>query len=606
MIIDRALVIYKNKLAIAKQDGDKLELAFLKEPSIRVREKDIEVLHEGPIQKIPEAPLGGEFETAWEITNGSTISLKELAELAYGAAGPAELLGAWAKCQEGLLFRFFEGNAIVLTPKDRKDEEEKKSKKLAEVKERMLFIERAKKAAFATGDERFYGELEALAYGKTIKSKTAQELGIKEDPEAVHSWLLKTGLWTNRINPFPIRLDYPMKAPKISLGLDNDKDRVDIGNLEAWAIDSPWSHDPDDALSWDGEAIWIHVADPASIITPDSLADKEAAIRSGTLYIPETTIPMLPSECLKRFSLGLSEGSRALSFRIKMDNIGLITEVELFYSFIKVKRCSYEEADGLIENGKLSELYEIANIRKNYRKKNGSVDINIPEIRIWVDDGECHISSVNSYHSEDLVKELMVLTGEAAARWAFERKIPFPYYSQEAPGQQNELPSGLAGEFAKRRLMKAGMAGVQPRAHQGLGVSMYTQVTSPLRRYTDLLAHQQIRAWLAEQSGQDKNLLLDNDELSMKLAKAAAGTMALRKAERQSELHWTLVWLQDRPGWEGEGIAVQSSLGETVFFVPSLGLEAKIRTGKIELNSKVDLRFLRADIPKQEVFFTIL
>ena len=199
---------------------------------------------------------------------------------------------------------------------------------------------------------------------------------------------------------------------------------------------------------------------------------------------------------------------------------------------------------------------------------------------------------------------MMVLAGEAAARWAFDRGLPFPYYSQEAPGSREGLPSGLAGEFAKRRLMRAGMAGVQPRAHQGLGVTMYAQITSPLRRYADLLGHQQLRAALARERGGTTAEALDADELSMRLARAAAGTSALRKAERASEAHWTLAYLVDREEWRGAGIVVQAGQ-EALVYIPELGLETRIRGGGLEPNQELSLRFLKADVVKQDASFEI-
>ena len=201
---------------------------------------------------------------------------------------------------------------------------------------------------------------------------------------------------------------------------------------------------------------------------------------------------------------------------------------------------------------------------------------------------------------------MMVLAGEGLARWAFDRGLPFPYYSQEAPGSRDDLPDGLAGEFAKRRLMKAGMAGVQPRAHQGLGVTMYAQATSPLRRYGDLLGHQQARAALAAEAGRTSYPVLPADELSMRLARAAAGAQAVRKAERQSELHWTLAWLLERPGWEGEAVVVQTGNGDALLYLPEIGLETRVRASGHELNTALRVRFQQADISKLEARFSVI
>jgi hypothetical protein len=85
--------------------------------------------------------------------------------------------------------------------------------------------------------------------------------------------------------------------------------------MESWAIDNAWSKDPDDAIGWDGRSAWVHVADPASAILPDSAADKEALGRGSTLYLPELTAPMLPEEALERFGLGLAEGPRRQASR---------------------------------------------------------------------------------------------------------------------------------------------------------------------------------------------------------------------------------------------------------------------------------------------------
>ena len=51
--------------------------------------------------------------------------------------------------------------------------------------------------------------------------------------------------------------------------------------------------------------------------------------------------------------------------------------------------------------------------------------------------------------------------------------------------------------FARRRTMTASQPSSQPGRHAGLGLDQYVQATSPLRRYLDLVVHQQLRAFLA-------------------------------------------------------------------------------------------------------------
>ncbi len=606
MIPDGALVFYKSRPAIARRDVDRIELSFESGDPVRVRDKDAELIHKGPLKKIPDPAPGGEFATAWEMTAGSTLSLEDLSELAFGAAGPAELLACRLAAAGGELFRLDGERVAALSAEERAAAADKKKRKENDMAERLSFIARARRHRTEPGDERFWGEVEALAYGRTQKSKLAAEIGAGDSPESAQAWLLRAGLWTAGTNPHPIRSGHPSKAPNLELGPDDDKGRVDLTGMEAWAIDNAWSHDPDDALSWDGEAVWVHVADPASAIAPGCPADLEAANRSGTLYLPEGSIPMLPAASIGRFGLGLAETSRALSFRISIDGAGLINDVRVVPGFVRVTRTHYAQADELLSSGPLAELSKLAALRKAYRLGNGAMDIDIPEVRVWVEDGKPLIESIRPSASSNLVREMMVLAGEGLARWAFDRGLPFPYYSQEAPGSRDELPEGLAGEFAKRRLMKAGMAGVQPRAHQGLGVTMYAQATSPLRRYGDLLGHQQARAALAREAGTSAAPPLPADELSMRLARAAAGNQAVRKAERLSEQHWTLAWLLNRPGWETDAIVVQTGGGDPLLYMPEIGLETRIRTSGASLNQTLRLRFQKADLARLEAQFSLV
>ncbi|PKL07374.1 MAG: hypothetical protein CVV51_14450 [Spirochaetae bacterium HGW-Spirochaetae-7] len=369
MIPDGALVLFKSKPAITRRDGDRIELTFGNGGTARVRDKDVELVHEGPLKSIPAIASGGEFETAWEMTAGSEIGLGELAELAFGTSGPGERLACRLAAAEGLLFRMDGEKLSALSAEEREAESEKRKRKESEASERAAFIERAKRNAVEPGDERFWGEVEALALGRTQKSRTASDIGAGDGPESAQAWLLCSGLWTNRTNPHPARSGHPSKAPELELGPDDDEGRVDLTGMESWAIDNAWSHDPDDAISWDGTSAWVHVADPASAIVPGCPVDIEASNRSGTLYLPEGSIPMLPDSALDRFGLGLAETSRALSFRLSMDADGLAGDVEVVPSLVRVTRTSYGQAESLLASGPLAELARVAAIRKAYRQR---------------------------------------------------------------------------------------------------------------------------------------------------------------------------------------------------------------------------------------------
>ncbi|MEI6386689.1 MAG: ribonuclease catalytic domain-containing protein [Spirochaetota bacterium] len=622
MIAPKSIALYKNRPAfVLDRLGDKLDIRLEDGASLKVRDKDLEELHPGPATSMPVPAPGGDFETAWSVLapadgeGGASQSARDLAELVFGKAGPAETLAAWFEGQRGLVFRAEGARLVPLSQAERDREGEKRTKKEGEAAVRAAFVERARQAfrrraelprpAFEEGDSRFLAELEALAYGKAGKCRLATEIGIGDSPEDAHSWLLSTGRWDESVNPHPRRSGCPTASPRVEIGPDlGEIQRRDLRHLEAWAIDNAWSHDPDDAISWDGEAVWIHVADPAAAILPDCAADREAFARGLTLYLPELTSTLLPPEALERFGLGLAAESPALSFRVGLSEDGAVSSVEATASLLRVRRTHYAEADAIADRGAagaegLRKLEEIAELRLRRRLENGAIDIEIPEVRVFVREGVIAIEALPKTRSSGIVREMMLLAGEAAARWAFERKIPFPYYSQESPSETSSLPEGLAGEFAKRRLMRAGITGPTPSAHRGLGLPFYSQATSPLRRYADLLAHMQIRAALAGRE------TLDEDEVMRRSALAQAAGAPNRQTERASQAHWTLAWLQRNPLWQGEGIIVGAAgPGAWQVHVPTLGLETRMKLGSNRaLNGILALRVARIDLPRLEVGF---
>ncbi|MEI6873494.1 MAG: ribonuclease catalytic domain-containing protein [Spirochaetota bacterium] len=632
MIAAKSLALYKNRpVLVLERRDDKLEIRSEDGSSLRVRDKDLEALHPGPITSLPSPALGGDFETAWGVLApadgeaGAAIPAAELAELVFGKAGPAEILAAWIEGGLGLLFRAEGALLIPLSASESAREAEKRQKKEGEAAERTSFVAKAKKArarqadapptSFEELDERFLLEIEALAYGKGGKNRIAADIGIAEEPEAAHAWLLAVGRWNDSVNPHPRRSGCPLASPRVPLGPDSTEvERRDLRSLESWAIDNAWSHDPDDAVAWDGEAVWVHVADPAAAIYPGSPAETEAFARGMTLYLPELTSTLLPPEALERFGLGLGTApvgaslpeSKALSFRVGLSSDGAVDSVETCVSTVSVRRASYEEADRIAASDEagsagLRSLAEIAELRRKRRVEAGAIEIDIPEVRVFVREGEIRIERLPETKSSGMVREMMLLAGEAAARWAFERHLPFPYYSQESPGESASVPEGLAGEFAKRRLMRAGITGPTPGAHRGLGLPFYSQATSPLRRYADLLGHMQIRAALAGREA------LDTDEVMRRSALAQAAGAPNRQAERASEAHWTLAWLCRHPEWQGEGCIVGSAgPGKWQVYIPSLGYETKMGIGpNHSLNELLLLKVSRIDLARLDASFQI-
>jgi exoribonuclease-2 len=290
---------------------------------------------------------------------------------------------------------------------------------------------------------------------------------------------------------------------------------------------------------------------------------------------------MLCEQSLADYALGLSEFSNALSFKISFDEADNVLDCEVLKTRLKVKRYTYEQADELKESAELKPLFDLAARNIERREKFGAVTIDMPEVHIEARGESVSITQVTHPQSAGVVREMMLLAGEAAARFAFKNGIAFPYACQQKPDFPSVIPDGLAGKYTCIRSMHSRVMSAIPSAHAGLGLAMYSQVTSPLRRYGDLVAHQQLRAFI------DGKKLLDRDEVLERIARGDAASAATTKAERESNLHWTLVYLLEHPEWRGEAVVVDNKGYAATIIIPSIAKQETINTSKKALLNDV-------------------
>ena len=644
MIKVNSLVIYKNNAALVTEDAGngKFTVKYRSTPATQtkpavystqnVRTKDVILLHEGPVTSLEKALEFSEKECPkeddmYKLDQNNQIFLKlaecyelldsddesrsaeygfeELTSLFYGTPKADETWGLYCSIKNTLFFvqnlkAQMEGKILfTLRTKEEMDTMVKKAnEKGMEAQIRAEFIERLKKRKLLPEDSIFMGDVEALAQGKTDKSRTMHDANLKESPEKAHKLLLETGLWDITRNPYPLRWGLSTKSATEGLSSPPEEDRTEIPGF-SYAIDNEGSTDPDDAVAYDGKYLWVHIADPASTVMPDSSIDKAACQRGATLYIPEGAARMLCEDCLEDYALGLKEKSRALSFRILLNSDGGIEECQVMKTIVNVKRLTYQEADKIKDSDELKPLFDIARKNIERRSKSGAVQITMPEIQIRLEGEEKKVVITNHPHTEssEMIREMMLLAGEGAAKFAFRNNIPFPFVSQEAPTIPEDIPEGLAGQFRLRRCMRKRNVGVTPGMHSGLGLALYSQVTSPLRRYSDLIAHQQLRAFI------DGKKLMDKDTMLMKISEGDAGAMAAKKAERNTNMHWTLVYLLQNPDWTGEAICVDNTQKLPQFSIPSLALETYIGITGISLNEKISVKVLKIDLSELSVEF---
>lgn len=614
-IPENSLVLYKTRPARVRQVSDKLTLELEDGETIKVRPKDVTLLHPGPLPNLAAAlqPPAGDPQTAWEILAGNHTTLAELAELAYGAFTPAAAWAAWQLAAEGIYFRWTADGIAACTPEEVAATQAARAADLAEKQAWDAFLGRAKTGkVIIPEDNRYLQDVEDLALGRTARSRVLRALGREESPENAHATLLELGAWDETVNPHPIRLRVTLTPPAVALpeGWDSGRlldepSRLDLTHLEAYAIDDAGTDTPDDAISFEPGPglgrIWVHVADAAALIAPDSPLDLEARSRGTSLYLPEGQVPMLPPAAIPLLGLGLAEVSPALSFGFSVDETGRLADLTITPSRVRVTRLTYEEAESRLDESPFRQLWEACNAHKARRQNQGAVEIELPEVSVRVRNGEVIIRPIPALRSRALVENAMIMAGEAAAVFAQAQGIAVPYATQEPPDTPASAPAEtLAEMYALRRTMRKSQYRSVAAPHSGLGLTAYVQATSPLRRYLDLVAHQQLRRSLAGETP------LGAEDIIQRIGEVEPALAAARQAEQLSIRHWVLVYLLRHPGWRGRGVLVDKRGGSGVFIIPELALETQMHLAEdLPLDSEVTLILRSVDLARQDARFRI-
>ena len=611
-----SLVLYKKKPAKVLKIDAKIHLDLNSAKTIQVRAKDIILLHIGPLQSLgalssevtPLEDLNEVCELLEEATH-----IEEFAELAFGEYTPQTAWAVYNLLEDGLYISGTPWDISIVDSGVRETilkEREKKAQKQAAWD---TFVSRVRNSTIEPDDHERFFDVENLANGKSAKSRLLKELKITEDPEHAHALLLKLHIWDEFNDPYPSRMEISqdIEYPEISITeaekeeAEDKEKRIDLTHLSAYAIDDEGSTDPDDAISIDGDRLWIHVADVSSAVSPDSSSDLAAREAGANLYLPTGVRTMLHPDASDLFALGLHDESPAFSFGLLLDEDGNITDTQVSLSKVKVTRLTYKEAQQQIDQG---DLAQIAVLVERYRKKrmsSGAIELNIPEVKIRIIDGKVSVIPLVAHPSRELVSNSMIMAGEAAARFAIEHEIPFPFTVQMPPEgdieKVAETAAGITEMFKLRRKFKPSALRLSPDVHSGLGVDAYSRVTSPLRRYLDLLAHQQLRAYLK------KETLLTTDEILERASIAFEQAKQMQRIERASNKHWKLVYLLQNPQWQGTGIVYEIRKREIFLFIEELSMEVSISAATgIELDDELNLHLDSVNLPYGQASFSVV
>ncbi|MGH7913659.1 MAG: ribonuclease catalytic domain-containing protein, partial [Candidatus Binataceae bacterium] len=320
-------------------------------------------------------------------------------------------------------------------------------------------------------------------------------------------------------------------------------ERAAIDGPIAFTIDDEETLEIDDALSCavtaDGQLrVGIHIALVADFVTRGGAMDREAAARATTVYLPETTVRMLPDEiCCRRASLIAGEWRPVLSTSVLLGTDGELLNSVISPRNLRIgRRLSYAQADRILNGAEkakdevaaaLQRLYEAALEIRERRKRAGAILIQRrePKVRVHGDEIEIEVIDNNNSPSRLLVAEFMVLNNFIAASYAAERRIPIIYRVQPSAGDTGAVRARLS---------------VYPEYHAGAGLQCYAQLSSPIRRYADLVLQRQLVSALADSSVPP----YDADEILAVLANTENAEAEAKELERRARRYWTLRYLQ--------------------------------------------------------------
>jgi exoribonuclease II len=364
--------------------------------------------------------------------------------------------------------------------------------------------------------------------------------------------LIRSGIWDEDINLSLIEQQVPLEFSKDLLAsvaqisvVSNEcpESRKDLRFLETLTIDDAETTDIDDAISWEsntegGYRLWVHIADASAYVLPDTALDQEAAKRFTSIYLCERKIEMLPPHLSQNIcSLVAGEPRLALSVAFELNSEFDIQSASIHETLIEVKqRMSYDQVDQSLEsNPLLQTLLKLAHHHRDQRLARGAIEFNRPELRIKVNaEKKISLKQVErDSPAQLLVSELMILANHWVAKILSEVRIPLIYKTQDPPTEENAQG---------RPLLKRAEMTVRPGAHYGLGLDVYTQFTSPIRRYNDLILHRQIKHWLHTQTSQ-----YNEEEIQKLIALSEQAVFSANFIQRENYRYWLYKYFQNLP-----------------------------------------------------------
>lgn len=342
------------------------------------------------------------------------------------------------------------------------------------------------------------------------------------------------------IRKYHLPVEFPKavldEASAISERVTEIHGREDLRQQFILTIDPDDARDFDDAIHVEeikgGWQLGVHIADVSAYVRPGSALDREAQRRGNSVYLPDRVIPMLPERLSNGVcSLNPHVDRLTHSIFLQFDRNGRLRQTRFARTVIRsAHRLTYKQAFAILKSSARDELSErlhtawrLAALLRKKRFEHGSLDLDMPEVKVVVDKKgkPIRFERVENDESHQLIEEFMLAANEAVARELKNRGIPTIYRVHENPeadrlgefrefvlahgirvgdlthrGEVQKLLAAIRGtaeehplKIALLKSLKRARYATTPLGHYGLAKANYAHFTSPIRRYADLEVH---------------------------------------------------------------------------------------------------------------------
>lgn len=417
---------------------------------------------------------------------------------------------------------------------------------------------------------------------------------------------------------FPDDVIEQLKTIPDTVSLEDKKGRIDLTNEVIFTIDGDDTKDIDDAISIERLAngnykLGVHIADVSYYVRENTPLDNDAMERGTSVYLVDRVIPMLPHELSNGIcSLNPKVERLAISCVMEFDTKGKLVTYDIFESVIKSRiQMTYKKVnkvlDGEIPEGyeefadKLNLMKELSDILRKMKHERGSIDFDVDEAKILVDEEGHPIDVVlrDRDDAEKLIEDFMVAANECVATHIYFMQLPFVYRVHEYPVEEKirgfltflsslgyQLPLNIKDtnpksiqtllEFLKdkkeykilsslllRNMQKAKYI-PENLGHYGMASKCYTHFTSPIRRYPDTTVHRLLRTYLFNKDLSPNTIKHWEEKLIYVTDHSSERERAAVECERDVDSMKMAEYMEGHIGEEFEGM-ISSVLGFGMF-----------------------------------------